>query len=213
MIIPLHDLETPGAPLTGLAAIDAAFTEQIRQLRALLEMRHTTADVDELATEIGGTAPVTDRRSADVARWCEFYRETCGFDAAVRPELDLVYVTAGAGVGSVRMPAPLGALVETHLRDGGIQLGPVIELRDGQWVLLVEPDIPDRIEIYAGMFRHSVSIARAGAQIALPTPGTGHSRLRTWLRQPRDAYLPSGTAVLAAVDFRRARRFPIREPK
>ncbi|WP_147403896.1 hypothetical protein [Nocardia panacis] len=199
MVVPRDDLVAPGVPLTGLDAIDAAFAEQMRLLRAVFEVRRTVADTGDGVFEVGGAVSVVDSHGADTAGWCEFYRETCRFDVAVRPEVGLIYVTAGARIGSVRMPAELGALVEARLGDAGVRLGPVIGLRERQWVLLVEPDIPDRIDIYAGMFRHAVSIARAGAQIALPTFGTGRTRLRTWLRQPRDAYLPAGTAVLAAV--------------
>ncbi|WP_039803078.1 hypothetical protein [Nocardia araoensis] len=131
---------------------------------------------------------------------CMFYRRNCGFNAVIDPpELGRIVLRAGS-VWAVTMPSRLGRAVRAHMQSSGIVHGPIVgHPRSGRWTFLVRPDIEDDdVKLFAEMFRREVSIAREGAVIALPSPSPNGS-IRQWVVPARNAFLPSGLAVVEAV--------------
>ncbi|MFI9632360.1 DNA-directed RNA polymerase subunit beta [Nocardia sp. NPDC051929] len=131
---------------------------------------------------------------------CMFYRRSCGFNAVIDPpELGRIVMRAGS-VWAVTMPSRLGRAVKAHMQSRGVALGPIVgHPRSGRWTFLISPDIEDDdVKLFAEMFRRDVSIAREGAVIALPSPSPNGS-IRQWIVPARNAFLPSGLAVVDAV--------------
>lgn len=129
---------------------------------------------------------------------CRFYRQ-CGLAAAVQPEDGRIVVRAGR-VGAITMPARLGQKVRTLMQDRRSALGPIVSHpRSRRWIYLVRPDLPDEVRLFAELFRLDVSVARGGAQIALPSPADRSASFRVWIEPPRDTFRPSGSVVVAAV--------------
>ncbi|MBF6463753.1 DNA-directed RNA polymerase subunit beta [Nocardia beijingensis] len=136
---------------------------------------------------------------------CLFYRR-CGLAAAVQPELGRIVVPAGR-VGAITMPARLGQEVKALMQVRRCALGPIISHpRSGRWTYLVRPDLPDEVGLFAELFRSNVSVARYGAQIALPSPADRSPSFRVWVEPPRDTFRPSGSVVVAAIRLRAGRR-------
>jgi hypothetical protein len=137
-----------------------------------------------------------------VAR-CAYYQGR-GLRAAVQPDANRIVVKAGGYLGAVTMPAELGNAVRGHLRGRGLSPGPVISHpRSMRWTFLVIPDIPDEVTLFAEMFRLNVTVARPGAQIALPSPHPRSEAFRTWVVPPT-AVRPSGLSVITAIREHRA---------
>ncbi|MFI2284601.1 DNA-directed RNA polymerase subunit beta [Nocardia beijingensis] len=130
---------------------------------------------------------------------CHFYRQVCDLPAEVHPpHLGRITLRAGRVCG-VMMPAFIGSEVKAWLDRTGQQVGPVMtHPRSQRWTFLTGPDLPEDIRLFAEMSRLGVSILRAG-EIALPGPGQRPGLFRAWVHPPRDAYRPSGRAVVAAI--------------
>lgn len=130
---------------------------------------------------------------------CRFYREVCGLPARVQPQLRQLFIPSGS-VGGITVPAELGAAVKSHMQGRGLQIGPIISHpRSKRWTFLVVPDVPgDDMTLFAELFRLNASVARLGAQIALPSPADRHG-FRVWVQPPRDSYRPSGLAVIESI--------------
>ncbi|WP_159837631.1 DNA-directed RNA polymerase subunit beta [Nocardia sp. CY41] len=136
---------------------------------------------------------------------CLFYRQ-CGLAAVVQPELGRIVVPAGR-VGAITMPARLGQEVKALMQVRRCALGPIFSHpRSGRWTYLVRPDLPDEVGLFAELFRSNVSVARYGAQIALPSPADRSPCFRVWVEPPRDTFRPSGSVVVAAIRLRAGRR-------
>jgi hypothetical protein len=139
--------------------------------------------------------------SADtLASRCRFYREVCGLPARVQLELQQLFIPSGS-VGAITVPAKLGVAVKGQMQARGVQLGPIVSHpRSKRWTFLVRPDVPDDdLALFGELFRLNASIARLGAQIALPSPVNRHAGFRVWVQPPRDSYRPSGLAVVEAI--------------
>ncbi|WP_330229862.1 DNA-directed RNA polymerase subunit beta [Nocardia sp. NBC_00508] len=129
---------------------------------------------------------------------CRFYRQ-CGLAAGVEPEHGRIVVRADR-VGAITMPARLGQEVKALMQVRRSGLGPIISHpRSRRWTYLVRPDLPDEVRLFAELFRLDVSIARGGAQIALPSPADRPPCFRVWVEPPRDTFRPSGAIVVAAI--------------
>ncbi|MBF6464879.1 DNA-directed RNA polymerase subunit beta [Nocardia beijingensis] len=131
---------------------------------------------------------------------CMFYRRNCGLNAVIDPpELGRIVMRAGS-VWAVTMPSRLGRAVKAHMQGRGVAPGPIVgHPRSDRWTFLIRPDIEDDdVKLFAEMFRRDVSIAREGAVIALPSPGP-NGCIRQWVVPARNAFLPSGLAVIDAV--------------
>ncbi|WP_228833934.1 hypothetical protein [Nocardia abscessus] len=98
------------------------------------------------------------------------------------------------------MPTRLGQSVKAHMQNRGVALGPIVgHPRSGRWTFLIQPDLPDDVRLFAELFRMDVAVARAGATIALPSPTASAGAIRQWIVPPRNAFKPSGAAVVEAV--------------
>ncbi|MEU2038274.1 DNA-directed RNA polymerase subunit beta [Nocardia niwae] len=130
---------------------------------------------------------------------CRFYREICGLPARIQPQLRQIFIPSGS-VGGITVPAELGAAVKGHMRVHGFRLGPILSHpRSKRWTFLVVPDVStDDIALSGELFRLNASVARLGAQIALPSPADRHG-FRVWVQPPRDSYRPSGMAVIESI--------------
>ncbi|WP_228002276.1 DNA-directed RNA polymerase subunit beta [Nocardia australiensis] len=130
---------------------------------------------------------------------CRFYRHTCGLAAAIEPELGRITVRADT-VSAITTPAILGQAVKVHMQTRHYAVGPIISHpRSQRWTFLVRPDLPDEVPLFSELFRLNVTIARSGAQIALPSPTDRHAGLRVWIEPPRDTFRPPGTVVVEAI--------------
>lgn len=130
---------------------------------------------------------------------CLFYRQMCGLAAGVDPAIGRITVRAGS-VSAVAMPADLGQMVKMHMQSRQCALGPIISHpRSRRWTFIVRPDLPDEVPLFSELFRLNVTVARFGAQIALPSPADRHVGLRVWIEPPRDTFRPSGIAVVDAI--------------
>ncbi len=129
---------------------------------------------------------------------CEFYRAH-GIDAHVQVDLRRLIVVATSRLAGLTLPAELATRVRDHLHARQIDLGPVISHpRSQRWTLLVTGNAPTDQATCARLFRHQVSLARPGTQIALPAPTEWHENLRYWV-EPPTAPLPSGAVVTQAI--------------
>lgn len=129
---------------------------------------------------------------------CEFYR-AYGINAYVQVDLQRLIVVANSRLAGLTLPAELALRVRDRLHAKKIDLGPVISHpRSKRWMLLVTGSVPDDHATSARLFRHQVSLARSGTQIALPTPLERHENLRYWV-EPPTAPLPSGAIVTQAI--------------
>ncbi len=133
---------------------------------------------------------------------CQFYRRACGLPAVIDPPgLGRIVVHAGS-VWGITMPARLGQAVRAHLHGQGNSVGPIIgHPRSGRWTFLIRPDLGevDDMRLFAELFRLDVSVARAGAAIALPSPTASAGAIRLWIEPPANAFRPSGLAVVEAI--------------
>ncbi|MGW5441400.1 DNA-directed RNA polymerase subunit beta [Nocardia asteroides] len=129
---------------------------------------------------------------------CEFYRAH-GIHAHLQVDMRRLIVVANSRLAGLTMPAELAIRVRDHLHARQIGLGPVISHpRSKRWTLLVTGKAPTDEVICARLFRHQVSLARSGTQIALPAPIEWHENLRYWV-EPPTAPLPSGAVVTQAI--------------
>jgi hypothetical protein len=131
---------------------------------------------------------------------CAFYRRECRFPAQVKSESGQITVKVGA-IAAITMPGELGARVKGALRARGIAPGPVIaHPRARRWTFLADPDIPfDDILLHAEMYRASVTVAPAGAEVALPSPADPTGTHRVWNELPHGTDRPSAAALLDVI--------------
>lgn len=133
---------------------------------------------------------------------CQFYRRACGLPAVIDPPgLGRIVVRAGS-VWGITMPARLGQAVRAHLHGQGNSVGPIVgHPRSGRWTFLIRPDLgeTDDMRLFAELFRLDVSVARAGATIALPSPTASAGAIRQWIEPPANSFRPSGVAVVRAI--------------
>ncbi|MEV6138089.1 DNA-directed RNA polymerase subunit beta [Nocardia sp. NPDC051990] len=103
-------------------------------------------------------------------------------------------------VWALILPAHLGQAVKTYMRQHGSDVGPILSHpRSNRWTLLVRPDIPDDVRLFAELFRLNVSVVRTGGTIALPSPIDKGAQFRRWIEPPRCAFRPSGLVVVDAI--------------
>ncbi|MBF6176022.1 DNA-directed RNA polymerase subunit beta [Nocardia blacklockiae] len=108
---------------------------------------------------------------------------------------------AGGGLAGLTMPAGLGGRVRTHLDDRGIAVGPIVaHVRAHRWTFLVDwaADADPGVGLDAELMRWSVTVVRAGGEIALPSPGGGSIR-RDWITNPHTVYRPSMATVVESI--------------
>ncbi|NKY50079.1 hypothetical protein [Nocardia vermiculata] len=125
--------------------------------------------------------------------YCGFYRMQHGLPATIEPYANLIVVKVGA-VAAITTPGALGARVRNLLLARQLTPGPIIlHTRSLRWTYLLTPDIPfDDYDLYAEMYRASVTVAPLGASVALPTPADPDDKYRVWKE------LPSGSSRLSA---------------
>ena len=135
---------------------------------------------------------------------CQYYRQICEIPAIIDPpQLGRIIVTARV-VWALMMPSHLGQLVKVDLQRRQQASGPVMSHpRSARWSFLVRPDLPNEDSLFAEMFRLNVSIVRAGAAIALPSPADQCAHFRRWIEVPRCAFRPSGLAVIDSIQRRK----------
>jgi hypothetical protein len=130
---------------------------------------------------------------------CLFYRQICGLAARVKPEIGRISVQAGS-VWAITMPTHLGHLVKAHMQSRQCAVGPIVSHpRSQRWTFLIRPDLPDDVRLFSELFRLNVTVARLGAEIALPSPADMHAGFRVWVEPPRDTFRPSGMVVVEAI--------------
>jgi hypothetical protein len=131
---------------------------------------------------------------------CLFYRQECDLPAVVDPpELGRIVLRAGS-VWAMTMPGRLGQAVKAHMQGRCVPLGPILaHPRSGRWTMLIQPDLPDDVRLFAELFRLDVAVARSGATIALPSPTPSVGAIRHWIVPPHNAFRPSGRMVVEAV--------------
>ncbi|MEU6559978.1 hypothetical protein [Nocardia nova] len=95
----------------------------------------------------------------------------------------------------------LGKPVLEALVARGIESGPVIlHTRTRRWTFLLEPDIAfEDYELYAEMYRRSVTIAPVGASVALPAPTDPEDGYRTWKVLPPSMFRPSAALLVEII--------------
>lgn len=131
---------------------------------------------------------------------CTFYRRVCDLPANVDPPQLGRIVMKVEHVGALTMPAHLGHSVKTHMRQRGLDLGPVCSHpRQNRWTYLVRPDIPDDVRVFAEMYRLDVQVIRAGGTVALPSPADQGIQFRRWIEPPRCTFRPSGLVVVDTI--------------
>ncbi|NKY30629.1 hypothetical protein NG2371_05536 [Nocardia gamkensis] len=131
---------------------------------------------------------------------CAYYRQVCDLPAEVDPP-QVGRIVLGMGVAwAVIMPATLGQDVKVWMQRHHHRIGPIMSHpRSKRWTYLTQPDLPDDIMLFAEMFRLDVSLVRAGATVALPSPADRGTTFRAWIARPDSAFRPSGSVVVAAI--------------
>lgn len=130
---------------------------------------------------------------------CRFYRQVCGLAAGIKPETGRISVQAGS-VGAITMPARLGQSVKARMQTRKCVVGPIVSHpRSQRWTFLIRPDLPDEVRLFSELFRLNVTVARLGAEIALPSPARIDAAFRVWVEPPRDTVWPSGMVVVEAI--------------
>ncbi len=131
---------------------------------------------------------------------CHFYRRVCDLPATVDPPHLGRIIMKADHVWALIMPAHLGQAVKIHMQQHGSNIGPILSHpRSNRWTLLVRPDIPDDVRLFAEMFRLNVSVVRTGGTVALPSPGDQGAQFRRWIEPPRCTFRPSGLVVVDAI--------------
>ncbi|WP_227979301.1 DNA-directed RNA polymerase subunit beta [Nocardia spumae] len=135
----------------------------------------------------------------------DFYRKRYGLPASVEPYANRIVVKVGV-IAAITMPEPLGGRVLDALTARGTATGPIIlHTHSRRWTFLLEPDIPfEDYELYAEMYRRSVTIAPIGASVALPAPTDPEDGYRVWKQLPPSDSRPSAALVIELIrDFAR----------
>ncbi|MEV5648193.1 DNA-directed RNA polymerase subunit beta [Nocardia sp. NPDC052254] len=130
----------------------------------------------------------------------DHYRKRYGLPASVEPHANRIIVKVGV-IAAITMPEPLGIRVLDALSARGAADGPIIlHTRSRRWTYLLEPDIPfEDYELYAEMYRRSVTIAPVGASVALPAPTDPEDGYRSWKRLPDNDCRPSAALLVEVV--------------
>lgn len=128
---------------------------------------------------------------------CAYYRDTCDIPAEVNHTHNRIEVQAGY-VGTITMPASLGARVRQAMLDQRLDVGPIIgHPRSDRWSILVQPDLEQDVPLFGELFARNVIVAPIGAEIALPGSTDVHGdRYRYWINPPTSGYRPSGASVV-----------------
>jgi hypothetical protein len=131
---------------------------------------------------------------------CAFYRSECRLPAQVKHESGQIILKVGA-IAAITMPSELGTRVKGAMHARGIAPGPVIaHPRSRRWTFLADPDIPfDDILLHAEMYRASVTVAPAGAEVALPSPADPTGTHRIWNEPPHGDDRPSAAVLLDVI--------------
>ena len=127
----------------------------------------------------------------------DYYRKHHDLPAYIEPYAGRLAVKIGE-IAAITMPEALGASVlDTSIARGAVT-GPIIlHTRSRRWTFLLEPDIPfEDYELYAEMYRKSVTIAPIGASVALPTPSDPEDSYRRWKQLPANASRPSAADLI-----------------
>ncbi len=142
---------------------------------------------------------------------CHFYRRVCDLPATVDPpQLGRIIMKADH-VWALIVPAHLGQAVKTYMQHHGSDIGPILSHpRSNRCTLLVRPDIPDDVCLFAELFRLNVSVVRSGGTVALPSPVDKGAQFRRWIEPPRCAFRPSGLVVVDAIRACSAPYRPVR---
>ncbi len=130
----------------------------------------------------------------------DYYRKRYDLPASVELYGSRIVVKVGV-IAAITMPEALGARVLESLIAGGDEAGPIIlHTRSRRWTFLLEPDIAfEDYELYAEMYRRSVTIAPVGASVALPTPTDPEDGYRTWKLLPHSMFRPSAALLIDIV--------------
>ncbi|MFI6365033.1 DNA-directed RNA polymerase subunit beta [Nocardia sp. NPDC050630] len=143
---------------------------------------------------------------------CHFYRRVCDLSATVDPPHLGRIIMKAEHVWALILPTQLGQAVKSCMQQRASDIGPVLSHpRSNRWTLLVRPDIPDDVRLFAEMFRLNVSVVRTGGTVALPSPTDKGAQFRRWIEPPRCTFRPSGLVVVDAIracsaPYRPARR-------
>ncbi|OCF84855.1 DNA-directed RNA polymerase subunit beta [Nocardia vulneris] len=145
------------------------------------------------------TQMLQSRHVAALESHCQTFRDRYGLPVRVRPEYARIEFIVGS-IGAVTMPAHIGAPVKVRLLEQPHgRLGPIISHpRSKRWTFLVCPDLPDETALFAELFRHNVTVAPRGSEVALPSPGASPVGYREWVYEPTDGFRPAGTNVIDA---------------
>ncbi|AHH14935.1 hypothetical protein NONO_c01150 [Nocardia nova SH22a] len=130
----------------------------------------------------------------------DYYRKRFDLPASVEPYANRIIVKVGA-IAAITMPEILGKWVLEALVARGTESGPVIlHTRTRRWTFLLEPDIAfEDYELYAEMYRRSVTIAPVGASVALPAPTDPEDGYRTWKVLPPSMFRPSAALLVEII--------------
>ena len=130
----------------------------------------------------------------------DYYRKRCGLPVSVEPCANRLVVKVVV-VAAITMPALLGERVLAALVEGGMEAGPIVlHTRSRRWIFLLEPDIAfEDYELYAEMYRRSVTVAPLGASVALPAPTVPEDGYRVWQHLPLNDSRPSAALVIERV--------------
>ncbi|WP_433726903.1 DNA-directed RNA polymerase subunit beta [Nocardia sp. CA-129566] len=142
---------------------------------------------------------------------CHFYRRVCDLPATVDPPHLGRIIMKAEYVWALILPADLSKAVKTYMQHHGSDIGPILSHpRSNRWTLLVRPDIPDDVRLFAELFRLNVSVVRTGGTIALPSPVDIGVQFRRWIEPPRCTFRPSGLVVVDAIRARSGPYQPVR---
>ena len=130
----------------------------------------------------------------------DYYRKRFGLPASVEPYANRIVMKVG-GIAAITMPGQLGEAVLDASAAHGVAGGPIIlHTRSGRWTFILEPDIAfEDYELYAEMYRCSVTIAPLGAAVALPVSADHADGYRVWKQLPDGDFRPSAALVIELV--------------
>ncbi len=130
----------------------------------------------------------------------DYYHKRLGLPISVEPYANHIIVKVGV-VAAITPPETLGERLLDAMAARGIATGPIIlHTRSRRWTFILEPDIPfEDYELYAEMYRRSVTIAPIGAGVALPAPGDPEDGYRVWKQLPPGDSRPSAALVIELV--------------
>lgn len=131
---------------------------------------------------------------------CDVLRIQHHLPASIDPDTGCVLLKVGE-IAAITMPSELGTRVRNTLLARRITPVPIIlHTRSRRWTFLLTPDIPfDDYDLYAEMYRASVTVAPLGASVALPTPTDPDDGYRVWKELPSCSFRPSAALLVEVV--------------